>query len=1054
MEETKRTSNWHPMGAHPKPRPTGEMGAKEKRASTQWSGFGGSPPRRSRSVMLAPVAPVLGNATLMKDAEKLVQLMLGSDEKLSKASIDKATQQIQELQNKNQTKKRYSHLLEKPWRTTPSEHCRSSSHTDDDAHVTEIQNKNPKSFRRTNSEWAMSSKKDSLDDLLVLKEELDQGMGASSCHPTSHMMATELSRTKSQLKRSKDQVVALRKEVSVLKARQQQHSMEDSLLSFAEDSGYVGMDNDTSHSIGTSSSQTIQLLQAKIRALEAELAQERKELETGADILQENKALLSKVESLEKTMAIEEKFKEQKRLQAHENQLKIDDLEKQLAEYEEKLTEQESRQCEQVQSLLDQIAKSEEQLSKQETRHRSEMQEALKQHTVEVEEKYREQKRLQAHETQGKIAALEKQLFESQTNLAERETRQSEQVQSLLKQLAKADEKLSEQETRHRHEMLEASEKQRADLEDKYRDQYRLKSSSLLSKINQLEKQLSVSKEKLNEQESRHCSEMEVFLQQQASQQAALDSQNEANQRISQLQEDLAAANEKAHGATKRLEELEQAQAQEQGILSQEVRESESTIVCLMDELNSLRPLSAELERTHQELKETRSKLEKADQKVAELAENTSEMLDSLKESRREEALLREELDLLAPLATDLEMAEEALDETTLRLQQMEERMKKLKGRRNDEEVAKELKAFYEAQTAELHDELSATYEESKLVRQKAETLELEHKAELDMLLGQLKEAKDKSASLERELDILRPKLLHAEKNSDGVTEAEEEAKSLQNLLAQKEKEIESLNAEVAEQQKQITSSRLQIEEMDEERHYARAKVKELSSLANARAKGGSESQDRLQARLTEKTEQCAKLTAERDTIKQKLNVLEAMVTALELDNKQKKQLVHELMSAGKSGRSASKSGKSGRSASTAEVFIASLQSEQERTLKRCSDLSLQLAESQFKIDELTQKLRKVQRSNSSQKPVRPSRSSSLAAEQQQSKRSFSMTTAFTRQGSNIKAMLNNGIQRGVGPFTDSEDEAIVSSSERGVRSVEKSTSSQGRRFDRRSSHR
>lgn len=937
------------------------------------------------------------SALLLKDAEKLVQLMLGNEsEQLTKESLEKAMKQYDQAQSITQTKKRYSTLMEKPWRTTSSSSASSdhasSSRDEDERRISEMKSRNPQSFRRDSASspnlFAAATTKrmhsfDRVQDLLGGKmdtvgdddddDDEDDIINNSNNNSNGNAAAAaaELAQMQNRLNLANTQIAMFKSQIASLQQQQRQRSSNDSsmMLSFAEDSG-IGLDfcnNNTNSSHNKDGSgnepnsgtenqqqqqQTIQMLQAKIQSLEANLEEEiegRKDEE--ADLLHENKILLTKIESLEQSIEIEEKFKEQKRLQAHENQLKIEELEKQLSEYEDKLTQHESRQCEQVQSLLDQIAKAERDLTDSGNRHREELQEALAKQSVEMEQKWRGEETARANKLQLQITGLEQQLMQAKQEAAMQETRQADEVQALLEKLASADAKLQEQEKTLRTEILESTSHERKNLEETFREKARYESSKLKASISVLEKQVADSKRKLTEQEERHCVEMQALLEQQASHQAAIDTQRETELRSSQLQQELTAANEKVHEATQRLADLEQAQAREQEILSRELRESESTIAGLMDEVSALRPLPLELERTQRDLDEARSDLDEANRKVEELVVNTHEMLESLQQSRQNETSLREELDLLAPLAMDLELAEEALEATRENLAAMEQRVNELKRKKGGTESAKKLKV----QVAELQEELSATFEESEKVRKRAAAVEREHKAELELHVEQLKEAKARIASLEVEVEGMRLKLAGAEKSEDVKKEADEKIEGLNTLLAQKEKEIESLQADVNDQQKQITSSRLQIEEMDEERHYNRAKMQELSSMLKS-SSDASENEERLQKRLEARTEMCAKLTGERDSIKQKLSVLETMITVLETDNQQKKKLVQELM--------ASKD-----DSSSSQAIIESLQKEQERTLKRCTDLSLQLAESQFRIDELTGKLRRVERSTSNHVP-------------------------------------------------------------------------------------
>ena len=932
---------------------------------------------------------------LLKDAEKLIQLLLGNDgERLTKESLERAMRQAHfggVAQNKN----RYSTLLERPWRTsiTSSEQRSASNREEDALRISEMKSKNPQSFRRASTPNLAAASAGQRNVSLerfraALSDEEENSVHSANSSFKASGRLVELAQTQNRLNHANAQIALLKKQLATMQQQQNRmSSSHDSFPSFAEDSGRGGVDvcNNTSGSVDNRSGGTendpqkiIQMLQTKILTLEIDLDKEIQSRESEESyIVQENKALLAKLESTEKSLAIEEKFKEQKRVQAHENQLRINELEKRVADYEEKLTQQESRQCEQVQSLLDQISKSEQDLSDIKIQHRKDMEDALAKQGLELRQKFEESESQRSKEMQFKIAAFEEQVSKSQKDILEQQNEQAAEVQVLLEKLAKADAKLEEQgkALRVAHTNFDSSE--------------------IKSTIVVLEKQLDESKKKLAEQEERHCVEMQALLEQQALQQSATESQRSSEQQLSQLRHELVAAKESTRQARQRLADLEQAQAREQEVLCRDLRESENTIAGLMDEVNALRPLPLELDRTQKELAKTRYDLEKANEKIDELAANTREMLESLQQSRLNEASLREEVELMAPLALDLERAEEALDITRANLAQMEERVNELKRKKGDEETTKKLKADYEAQLAELedlHEELSSTYEENKKAHQKIAERDREHKAEIELQVKQLKDATERIAVLELELESVRAQTDRMEKSMR--TTHEDVVIGLKNILKQKEKDIESLHAEVAGQQKQITSGRLQIEEMGKEFQYAQSKIQELSSILEAHRNSESEEKIMLQ-RLEQQTDECVMLAAERDTMKQKVNVLETKVTLLETDNKKKKQLVQELMS-------------SANNSSSNQALLENLQNEQERTLERCTDLSLQLAESQFKVDELTQMLRQVQRSNSMRLP-RP--------EVPRAQHSFS-----------VPAMLANGIGRNSFTTTTSTTEDVSSS--------------------------
>jgi chromosome segregation ATPase len=427
------------------------------------------------------------------------------------------------------------------------------------------------------------------------------------------------------------------------------------------------------------------------------------------------------------------------------------------------------------------------------------------------------------------------------------------------------------------------------------------------------------------------------------------------------------------------------------------LQSAERKVYDLTNELDMLKPLASDLEVAERELHEARAEIELKKQEIAGMpsGEDFQELRAALRVSETDVAKLHNEMKLLKPLASDLEHVQQELDEVREKLEYSEQQIADSVGRDND---VKELRASLrsaEQEVSYLRKDLFASHEVNKVTEQLVIELKNDHNTGLANLREQLDEANAHSASLQKEIDYLQITIKVAEdeitllsSKLSATSDINAQVQHLQLLLDRKEREIESLNVKVAEQEKQITSTRMQVVEMDEERNYNRAKMMELSSLIDVRNRGEPEK------RLHEKTMECEELIAERDNLKQKLNAVEVMANSLEPDNKQKKAMVQELMS------------RYGDSSSSTEAFIESLQKEQERTLKRCADLSLQLAESQFKIDELTGKLRKTQ---FKAPPLSERRYSSL-------ERSMSYCVSPTRttesRGTAFKAMLNSGIDR------------------------------------------
>jgi cingulin-like protein 1 len=391
-----------------------------------------------------------------------------------------------------------------------------------------------------------------------------------------------------------------------------------------------------------------------------------------------------------------------------------------------------------------------------------------------------------------------------------------------------------------------------------------------------------------------------------------------ANVRVNAIEEQLEYANQRKEETTTQLSNLESAQANEQEILSEELRESETTIACLMEELELLRSIAPELESVELALERSNERCRSLEttmkavqgQKDAEIRA----LLSRLEDSDQEIKELR--LQLL-PLTKELQQASRELEEMQQQLRG--------NGHGSHDAITDKFRRF-EEEISVLQRELEDSTTALDLSEQQLASLQQQMETEVSDLKRQLARSQETSLKLQDEVNLLSPKV---------------------QLYERKINECESLTTDLEAKDKQINICRLQLQDMEEERNYSRARIAELDDLFHQNGSAHSV--------LESKAHQVAQLKAERDTLRQKLNVVTAMATALEEDNKQKNQLVHEIMS-----RSGDVGGLS------TETLIESLQKDLERTLKRCADMSLQLADSQFQIDQLTEQVRRTSKKGNS----------------------------------------------------------------------------------------
>jgi chromosome segregation ATPase len=535
------------------------------------------------------------------------------------------------------------------------------------------------------------------------------------------------------------------------------------------------------------------------------------------------------------------------------------------------------------------------------------------------------------------VKVLEKLLAETKRNLDRAEDR-SFLCDRLTKLLESRDEELRELEAEHdriKHDFQDATQRE-ASLKEKLQeateahrnqvDELEAEICQCNTRISELHQQLSnlfpLSQEVGRVKMALHDA-MEGLQQSELRNQSLSDQIEKlehelstANAKVLEIEKQLEQANQTKDETSTQLSYLESAQAKEQEILSEELRESETTIACLMEELELLRSIVPELESTEAALENSTAQclaLKTAmkamqDQKDEELVVLQGQLVDSTQEIR--------ELRLqLLPMTKELQHASRELEETQRQLKELED---------GQDGGALDKIQLFEEEIAALRRELEDSTVALEFSERQLVLIRQETQVEVDEIKCNLTRSTETISKLQAEVKLLKPKV---------------------QLYERKQQECESLSADLDAKDKQINMCRLQLQDMEEERNYSRARIAELDDLYHQNGTTHSV--------LEDKAHELAQLKAERDTLKQKLNVVVAMVTALEEDNRQKKQLVHEMMS-----RSADAGGLS------TEALIESLQKDLERTLKRCADLSLQLAESHFKIDQVTDELRRTKKSS------------------------------------------------------------------------------------------
>lgn len=590
---------------------------------------------------------------------------------------------------------------------------------------------------------------------------------------------------------------------------------------------------------------------------------------------------------------------------------------------------------------------------------------------------------------------------------------------------------------------------------------------------------------------------------------AVADVQSQADARIAALEQSLVAANFETEAATRRLTELESAQAREQSILSEELRDSETTIACLMEEIEALKPLISEKTAMEQFMKERQEEFELKQLEIAESKAALAQSECEVEELRNELQMLTSLPDIVRKMQRELKDAQAKLanqksshSESNKSLDSSAHPNKDANDMKKLELQLQETKSLLSAKEIELtkcmelqqkFDELQEVYyiaddEINELKNQidlmQPLALDLENaEHELRITCEKLDAAERDLEALTNELDLLKPLTVD-------LDEAEKELAEARLQLAEKSRELEQIQCRVVELQhkdvslnengdntptlqsqlecaiKELTELRHELErserklsDIDEERQQEKVTLSELLRISeekvfdlNAQLQSGNELEanelllNQLQSEMELRNEEIASLERILSEKEKEASEYRSLISEMEADLQKKEQTILELEplvdelrceiqdTASRStqimleyatliperdslrkrvAEATSKIDKLEKEIEQKNAMIQdlasrhddrhvleSLQQEHDRTLERCSDLSLQLAESQFTIGQLTEQLRGIQRTAIRQ----PSLSMST--------RSTNTGTDTFRTPKSFQSLLNNGIDR------------------------------------------
>lgn len=354
------------------------------------------------------------------------------------------------------------------------------------------------------------------------------------------------------------------------------------------------------------------------------------------------------------------------------------------------------------------------------------------------------------------------------------------------------------------------------------------------------------------------------------------------------------------------------------------------------DEVISLREQVAQAETKLEELRAEQSNLSREESCMS--AEDQAAMTALEEELEEFRQKYDDECDRRKALGLKVEKIVEERDEALESLQHAEYDL--LEKQNNLEELVKEL----DETKARLVDSHKHMRKNSLVPTGRVAGLE----AELEEAREQLKEADMKIEMLEQFIEEETASNLGATTTSASPSPgASMSAMQAESDIKRKDEELKLLRTEVERTRKELFRNKERVETLEQERNYSTAKLKELSSIMKTKA--GSEAEVQLYNKCIE----CAELSADKDDLTNKLRASQASTRRLEQEISATKQMVTDIS-------------ESWDSATTADQNVVRLKKEHSESIAKATTLSIELAESQMKINELEDLLATAEKANKS----------------------------------------------------------------------------------------
>jgi chromosome segregation ATPase len=939
---------------------------------------------------------------LLQQAEELVRLIL-QDEQLSinEVTLQHALSLSRKQLSTSLHKMKYSYILEKPWRTTGTDH---SSKNWVQEKITKVEIANPKNFRKLLSvpkqtpdgnsdekQQSFESLKDQLEHQkrqchklreklkIVLmgsdERELEQFLNEfteeenddylDSVHTEAYeKLQKQLQTTQNQLQKAQRQLQeaditaastsyendltvlqSLKVELAVAQAKAEMEQRKLEKLE-QEHHEYIQSVSEKLMSVESDADKKLQKSQAHLLEIQCQLEDTQMEIKNHPSRIQ---SLQERIVELQKELEMTHETLNQDVLEKHALQERINQLENEHMEHQKASTACIHAMQSNLDSVQQELNTANRKLEASSENYMNEINKLSQE--LEISKSFRQAVEQESQRLKEANANHENQIEVLQRSLLDANMRNGETEHDLTAK-ARENELLSEE--------IRESEAHIAQLLDELQVlQPFAKDLEVAESELEIAKQtISELRQKIQKEEFMSRIELETSENMAAARMEQMEAQHDAQ--VDEWRKNLEVAQAKNEQLTLALEEVQKAsierQQQREEEASRKIADIQSETSHLREQLEQkeqemlnlktqIEDQSSHLNAIREELEGSQSEKNRLIQKIEHLS-STRESSSSLLEAKRhklEELLRRKEISYqnlqseLSQQSLQYRDVQRILKDAQAKNDQLSEEIRELK---SSHETANNLVMVAEAQGRKLQDQSSRKDQQIQNLLTKIDEQTSKYKDVCQRLESTLSE----NAKLLENVAQLQS----SAKSPDSCTSTNK-IKELEDILTIREREINRLQSEVDYQQHQIVTFTMRIEALEEEQHFSRTKIQELSKTADHK-------NDESTRLLLDKTLECAELMAEHDALQKKLHILETKEQELEIENRQKAALIQSLFSSMSLTASPSQNG---------ALVLERFQNERERVMKRTTDLSIQLAESQLKIDQLTEQLRSANRTTS-----------------------------------------------------------------------------------------